>query len=502
MATSIAVRQEIVEAFRTEALEQLQRIEASWVSLLEHPEDTALAQQLDREVHTLKGNSRGVGFVDVGLLCHKLEELFAIARKRRYRIPEDLDLLVGMAVRFIVMLVRKKAGQSLGGIDLAGFLKQIDDTVRSCQEAPAADAGALLSHTPAQKSEPATRRISPETRAQAAVALTAVFLESARSEPDARARLRKAYADLAAFHAAAEPVPFATRLARHQTSLPALARELGKEVSFDADPGNIAISPEIAEAVDVVLLHTLRNAVDHGIETPEQRRTAGKPPLGRLSLRAAAADADLEIVVEDDGAGVNFDAVRRKAVSSGLLKESQPVAEKDLLDLLFRPGFSTRGSVSDISGRGVGLDAARAAIARHGGSVTLETRAGRGTTIRLLLPNLNPHLWVHRFQSPDRSLVLAVVESWKMRPYTTADAPAPDLLAACGLATGAPASRVLLERKGVRWVLPVSEVLIPARASRTLPTPASSIFEVSLVGDQEVLLLRPEAVSGPRGGTS
>lgn len=496
MATTIAVRQEIVEAFRSEALEQLQRIEASWVSLLEHPEDTTLAQQLDREVHTLKGNSRGVGFVDVGLLCHKLEELFAIARKRRYKIPEDLDLLVGMAVRFIVMLVRKKAGQSLGGIDLAGFLKQIDDTVRSCQEVPADPAAPLLPHTPAQK-ESHTDRITPEIRAKTAVALTAVYLESAHCPPEARTRLRQAWTDLCAFHAAPEPVPFSQRLARHLASLPALARELGKDVAIDADPGTIVLPPQIAEAVDVVLLHTLRNAVDHGIEAPDPRRKAGKAAQGRLSIRAAARDADLEVVVEDDGAGVNFDAVRRKAVATGLLKEGQDVVEKDLVDLLFRPGFSTRGSVTDISGRGVGLDAARAALSRFGGSVALETRAGRGTTIRLLLPNLNPHLWVHRFQSADRSLVLTIAESWRMRPATAEDAGVPDLLAASGFDAGrsdAPASRVLLERFGARWILRVSEVLIPARASRTLPTPASSAFEVVLVGDQEALLLRPEAV--------
>ena len=495
MATSIVVRQEIVEAFRTEALEQLQRIEASWVSLLEHPEDAALAQELDREVHTLKGNSRGVGFVDVGLLCHKLEELFAIARKRRYRIPEELDLLVGMAVRFIVMLVLKKAGQSLGGIDLAGFLKQIDDTVRSCQEAPADPAGALLPHTPAQK-ESHTDRITPETRARAAVALTDIFLESVRSPREARERLHQAWAALCAFHATADPVLLATRLARHQATLPPLAKELGKEIAVDADGGSLTLAPAIAEAVDVVLLHTLRNAVDHGLETPEQRRKAGKPAAGRLSIRADARDADVEIVVEDDGAGVNFDAVRRKAVASGLMKEGQDVAEKDLVDFLFRPGFSTRSSVSDISGRGVGLDAARAAIARHGGSVSLQTRAGRGTTITLLLPNLNPHLWVHRFQSPDRSLVITVAESWRMRPARPEDS-APDLLAAAGLPAVAPATRVLLERDGKKWILPVSEVLIPARASRTLPTPATAAFEVVLVGDQETLLLRPEAVRRP-----
>src|SRR6266496_6448030 len=121
----MALPEELVQQFRTVAIERLERSEAAWTTVRSTFDEQA-AVQLHRELHTLKCESKMLGFSDVNLVCHKLEDLLEVARGRGYDVDEDFDLAVNMALRFMAMLVRKKIGSQLGGIDLPGFIKQID----------------------------------------------------------------------------------------------------------------------------------------------------------------------------------------------------------------------------------------------------------------------------------------------------------------------------------------------------------------------------------------
>ncbi len=167
-----------------------------------------------------------------------------------------------------------------------------------------------------------------------------------------------------------------------------LARRLGRQIEVELEGEETRLDRRIARELEGALRHLVGNAVDHGIESPEERRAAGKPAAGRLRIAAAAGGRGVELTIADDGRGIDAAEVARQAVAGGFLPrvalDSLPTAEA--LRLVFLPGFSTRDTASDVSGRGVGLDAVEAAVARLGGEVRIASNVGRGSEVVLDLP--------------------------------------------------------------------------------------------------------------------
>lgn len=175
-------------------------------------------------------------------------------------------------------------------------------------------------------------------------------------------------------------------------ALPRLARDvaarLGREVTLAVEGGDVELDRGILEGLGAPLGHLLRNAIDHGIEPPADRTAAGKPAAGQIRIRASQTEGRVTIVVEDDGRGIDIDAVRRKAVERRLVAPATAdvLTDGEAVDLLFRPGFSTAVEITDVSGRGVGLDVVRSEVGRLGGSVRMASRPGAGSVVTLTLP--------------------------------------------------------------------------------------------------------------------
>jgi two-component system chemotaxis sensor kinase CheA len=167
-----------------------------------------------------------------------------------------------------------------------------------------------------------------------------------------------------------------------------LSRRLGKEVDLVLEGEDTEADKNIIEALADPLIHIVRNSLDHGLELPDVRAAAGKPRAGRLAIRARQESDSAVIEVSDDGRGIDPGVIRRKAYEKGLIDEQalERLSDEEAVNLVFRPGFSTAESVSDLSGRGVGMDVVRNAIDKVGGSIALTSRVGEGTTIRLSLP--------------------------------------------------------------------------------------------------------------------
>ena len=167
-----------------------------------------------------------------------------------------------------------------------------------------------------------------------------------------------------------------------------LASQLGKRINVDVSGEDTEIDKLLAEDLDAPLTHLIRNVVDHGIETPDQRAARGLGESGNLRLKAEQTRNRVRITVEDDGRGIDPDRLRDKAVEKGICSRDQADAltEKEALNLIFHPGLSTAEKVSDVSGRGVGLDVVRTTLAKHDGEVTVESKLGVGTTFRLEIP--------------------------------------------------------------------------------------------------------------------
>ncbi|WP_246986107.1 chemotaxis protein CheA [Halorientalis marina] len=167
-----------------------------------------------------------------------------------------------------------------------------------------------------------------------------------------------------------------------------LARDLDKEVSFEIEGEDIELDRTILTEISDPLMHILRNSVDHGIESPEEREAAGKPPEGTILLRATRERDHVIIEVKDDGRGLDADDLRAQAIEHGVRSEDELEAmeESDIYDLAFHPGLSTKDEVTDTSGRGVGMDVVHDTVTQLDGSVSVDSTPGEGTTVSLRLP--------------------------------------------------------------------------------------------------------------------
>ncbi|PWR75800.1 Hpt domain-containing protein [Methanospirillum stamsii] len=167
-----------------------------------------------------------------------------------------------------------------------------------------------------------------------------------------------------------------------------IAAKEGKEVDFVVEGGDTELDRSVLDGLNDPLLHLIRNGLDHGIESPEVRVANGKNPKGRLKLSASRDKDNVVIVIEDDGCGVNVEKIKKKALERGLVSEDvlASMSDQDAYDLLFQPGFSTADKITDISGRGVGLDVVKTTIASLQGTIKLESFPGEGSRFELVLP--------------------------------------------------------------------------------------------------------------------
>jgi chemosensory pili system protein ChpA (sensor histidine kinase/response regulator) len=181
-------------------------------------------------------------------------------------------------------------------------------------------------------------------------------------------------------------VPLATLAARIERAVRTTAETCGRDVELRLEGERVALDKSLLEHMSDPLLHLLRNAVDHGIEPPDERQAAGKRPRGTIVVRAFHEGTDVSIEVEDDGRGLDLERIRRTAVARGFITETAVMSTDALFALIFEPGFSTAERVSEVSGRGVGMDVVKATVARLGGRVQVTSRPGAGTTISVRVP--------------------------------------------------------------------------------------------------------------------
>ncbi|MCW5805992.1 MAG: Hpt domain-containing protein [Deltaproteobacteria bacterium] len=247
-------------------------------------------------------------------------------------------------------------------------------------------------------------------RALAVLVDASAMFEPARPRDDASLRFERAQRDLLAAIDGLREVPPAnladmraivqrlvwTQLATIGRRLPRMARslsaELGKNVAVEIDLGDLLVAPEIGRVIGEILVHALRNAADHGIESPAERLEAGKSEKGTISITATPCGERVTVTVRDDGRGIAIEKVRRIAVERGLIEATAAaqLSPNEVVELLFMPGFSTATTVTAVSGRGVGMDVIKSLAEAHGGSVDVTSSPGAGTLLVLDLPLAPP----------------------------------------------------------------------------------------------------------------
>jgi len=181
-------------------------------------------------------------------------------------------------------------------------------------------------------------------------------------------------------------LPIGTSFSKFKRLVRDLSGELGKEIGLSTSGEDTELDKTVIERLGDPLVHLLRNSLDHGIEPPAEREANGKPAQGMILLAAEHSGGEVLIRITDDGRGMSTESIREKAVERGLISKDAELTEKELLKLIFEPGFSTAKEVTNVSGRGVGMDVVKRAIDSLRGSIDIDSKFGKGTTITIRLP--------------------------------------------------------------------------------------------------------------------
>lgn len=216
--------------------------------------------------------------------------------------------------------------------------------------------------------------------------IKATMLDKTRDGENLLLQLSRTQADLQDSLMNSRMVPFSRLTPRLQRIVRQTASELGKNVELTVVNADDEMDRSILDRITSPLEHMLRNAVDHGVEMPTKRSELGKPLMGRITLEVLREGGEMVILLSDDGAGVNVEAVRNKAISQGLIHPDEQLSDNDIMQYIFNAGLSTTSKVTQISGRGVGMDVVRTEIRQLGGSVSVESKLGEGSRFIIRVP--------------------------------------------------------------------------------------------------------------------
>jgi two-component system chemotaxis sensor kinase CheA len=298
------------------------------------------------------------------------------------------------------------AGPTAGGVRVP--LEELDDLISKTHELFADTVGALdlalavgtAGGARGERDDGARKELDMGGRTEFDVGARAGLKDDARVELEARAHgVRRRFFELEERLIGLRMVSLRVTLLRAVRAGRSVARAAGKRVEFEVAGGEARLDRALADRVADPLLHLVRNAVDHGVESEEERRAAGKPDMGRVRVEASTEGGLVVLRVSDDGRGVDAALVARAAAVAGLVAPGARVTQEQALRLIFRPGFSTAERASLVSGRGVGLDVVERAVEEAGGEVRVRSERGRGTTFEMRLPTTLALLPAHIVRS-------------------------------------------------------------------------------------------------------
>jgi len=396
------------DLFVSESQEHLTVLSALSMRCEEGVADSDTINEMFRHAHSLKGMAATMQLGPITTLSHALEDLLAQIRAGHFsptRNTVDLMLATIDTLEQLVALVAQ-GGELPDSDDLASRIRNhastADETATpvpspaDAQPKPVAETNESLFRASDENSTTRIRTSLLDRLVTISGELLTVrhTLEDWTSRNQA-SELQPPLKELSTLLRQlqnevfqARMLPFGSIAERYPRMVRDLARKSGKELTFQIFGDTIELDRGVLEQVIEPLVHLLRNAVDHGLETPAERVACGKPPVGSLSLSVSRLSDQVLLEIRDDGRGMDPARIRAKAIAQGLLNEQQAadLTAQELLLLICSPGFSTAATVTDISGRGVGMDVVQNGIQSIGGTLTIDSRPGHGSTFTLRLP--------------------------------------------------------------------------------------------------------------------
>jgi two-component system, chemotaxis family, sensor kinase CheA len=409
---------EIFESYLVEAREILDHLSQDLLALEKAPLDVNVLNNIFREMHTLKGTSSFLGFNQISELAHTSEDLLNKLRKGECTATSEIIDVLIEAHKTAGVLLQRIESRNLQPIEMESILEKLRKGMQQQSvpaqvqvEAPSIQEPivhiAELTEIQSQHTVDTTIRVdvsrlddlmnligelvlARNRLSQAAQSLTEKYerLDMSKQIADVSSQIDFVTTELQMAVMKTRMVP----IEKVFSGLPLVAREVmrttGKEVDLQIYGKETELDKSIIEELKDPLIHMIRNAVDHGIESPEERKSKGKPEQGIIVVNAERDGNYILITIEDDGCGIDVDKAKRKAIEKGLISEIEAteMSKSDALELIFIPGFSMKQEITNVSGRGVGMDVVKTNIAKLKGIVEIDSNVGTGTIITLKVP--------------------------------------------------------------------------------------------------------------------
>lgn len=402
----------ILKSFLQESEDSLAQMEQAVLELEAHPDNAELVQAIFRVVHTAKGNAAILELQTLLSFAHGVEDFLDAIRGHRLAVTREITTVLLTSVD----VLREMAAAAGVGKDEPS--PRADEVLRSIAEHLQAlddvteDSGKQL-YPPAPNTESAAvpaSMVAGEVARSLRVDVIKLdrLLDLTGEITIARGRLtqlleNKEHVDIAELREAqrfadslhtelqetilkARMVPVGPLLRQYARTIRDLARTQGKLAQLHIEGEDVEVDTSVVEHLKDPVLHMIRNAIDHGIEPPEVRREAGKPPVGAITVRAFHRAGSIVMELSDDGAGLDRKKIVDLARKRGLPADLERLSDHDIYQLIFESGFSTAGQVSELSGRGVGMDVIRRNVQALRGTVYVSSRPGAGATVHIALP--------------------------------------------------------------------------------------------------------------------
>jgi two-component system, chemotaxis family, sensor kinase CheA len=399
-------REAVLSSFVAETQEGLDLMEQSLLAMESRSGGAELLDDIFRVAHTLKGNATSLEFDDLKGFAHATEDLLDVLREQNTDISADVISLLLKAVDELRALVAATtAGNPRLTPEQQQLRKQIANEVSGrSQRVVAPQTKGERSPAGAVGTAPGTANRTLRTdieKLDRMLNLTGeiviaqgrlrrmiekIDVAEKRDILEVQGETERLFRDLQDEVMRVRMVPIGAMLRQNLRSVRDLANSHSKLARVEVSGEDVEVDTTVLEHLKDAVLHMIRNAIDHGIETPPMRKKRGKNPCGLIKVSAAHVSGNVVVTLQDDGAGLNRARILQKAKEMGLFLNANPVSDSELYQVLFRPGFSTAESVTDLSGRGVGLDVVRRNVEALHGTVEIASEEGRGTTITIRLP--------------------------------------------------------------------------------------------------------------------
>ena len=418
-AYSLAQDPELLSDFVLESREHLAAIESRSLALEQDPCDTEAIHSIFRAFHTIKGVAGFLELDAVREVSHNVETVLDLARNGKLNITSQvIDVVLESADYLKICVHGVESGLQGHDAQPAPDNSRLLERIRGLMAGPQPQGEPVLQvaeASPQSSEADVPLRVGPpgpplraEVKAVKVdtgkldylvdMAGELVIAQSmVRHDPDLAAlkspRLQRNLAQLARITAELQKTSMSMRLVpigqlfqRVARQVRDLARKMGKPAELEIDGEETEIDRTIVEELADPLMHMVRNSLDHGIEDPDARAAAGKNPVARIGLRACHQAGHIVIEISDDGRGLDAGRILAKAVEKGLIGNSQHLPESEVFLLIFEPGFSTAAQITDVSGRGVGMDVVRKQIQKLRGHIEIQSSAGQGAKFTLKVP--------------------------------------------------------------------------------------------------------------------